>query len=70
MLSDSKKREIYDRHGMKGIQEGSDGGMGAEDLFSTLFGGGLFGGMGGMGGGRMGSRRRPQRGDDTVHPLK
>lgn len=69
MLSDPKKREVYDRHGLKGLQEGADDGMHGEDLFSTLFGGGLFGGMGG---GRMaaGGRGRRQRGEDTVHPLK
>lgn len=37
--------------------------MAADDLFSQLFGGGLFG-MG-MGGGR-----RRKRGEDTVYPLK
>lgn len=66
VLSDSKKREIYDRHGMKGIQGGADVGMSADDIFSEIFGGGLFGSMG-MG---MGGRRRKHRGDDTVYPLK
>jgi DnaJ family protein A protein 2 len=68
VLSDPKKREFYDRHGLKGLQEGADHeGMDGHDIFSQLFGGGLFGGMGGrMGGGR----GRRQRGDDTVHPLK
>ncbi|XP_042896717.1 dnaJ homolog subfamily A member 2 [Parasteatoda tepidariorum] len=64
VLSDPKKREIYDRQGIQGLQGGSDGGMSADDLFSHLFGGGLFG-MGGMGG----SRRR-KHGEDTVYPLK
>lgn len=71
VLSDAKKRGIYDKYGLKGIQEGApDVGMGAEDIFSHIFGGGLFGmGMGmGMGGGRGGRQR--QRGEDTVHPLK
>ncbi|GFY69897.1 dnaJ homolog subfamily A member 2 [Trichonephila inaurata madagascariensis] len=62
VLSDPKKREIYDRSGIKGIQGGGDGGM-ADDLFSHLFGGGLFG----MG---MGGSRRRKRGEDTVYPLK
>ncbi|KAI1285453.1 DnaJ -like protein subfamily A member 2 [Halotydeus destructor] len=67
VLSDTKKREVYDRYGMKGIQEGADGHDHSGDIFSQLFGGGLFGGMGGrMGGGR----QRPRRGEDTVHPLK
>lgn len=64
VLSDPKKREIYDRQGMKGLQGGGDAGAGPDDLISQLFGGGLFG-MG-MGSGR----RRKQRGEDTVHPLK
>lgn len=63
VLSDSRKREIYDRQGIKGIQGGADAGMASEDLFSQLFGGGLFG----MG--MEGSRRR-KRGEDTVYPLK
>lgn len=47
MLSDPKKREIYDRGGEKGIKEGgsSDGGSGSfaspMDIFDLLFGGGL-----------------------------
>lgn len=53
MLTDPKKREVYDRYGLKGLQEGgSDGFSTAEDIFSHMFGGGsLFGGLGGFGGG-------------------
>lgn len=52
------------------MQEGmQDGGFGGDELFSQLFGGGLFGNFGGFGGGGGGMRRR-QRGEDTVHPLK
>ncbi|XP_054710108.1 dnaJ homolog subfamily A member 2-like [Uloborus diversus] len=65
VLSDPKKREIYDRSGIKGIQGGADAGFAADDLFSQLFGGGLFG----MGMGMGGSRRR-KRGEDTIYPLK
>jgi len=67
VLSDPKKREIYDKYGMKGLQEGADGfeGFDSGDLFSQLFG---FGPMGGMFGG--GRRRGPRRGEDTIHPLK
>lgn len=75
VLSDSNKRQIYDRYGLKGMKErGGDGGFGGEDFFSQLFGrggfmggGGPFGPMGGFGG--PGLRRR-QRGEDTIHPLK
>ncbi|XP_057652855.1 dnaJ homolog subfamily A member 2-like [Diorhabda carinulata] len=67
ILSDSKKRSLYDKVGLKGMQEGAQDGFGGDHLFSHLFGGGLFGGFGGLGGG--GSRRR-QRGEDTIHPLK
>lgn len=66
VLSDPKKRQTYDKYGLKGMQEGAQDGFPGDDLFSHLFGGGLFGGFGGFGGG---SRRR-QRGEDTIHPLK
>lgn len=45
VLSDPKKRQIYDRYGIQGIQErGSDPrGSFADDIFSHIFGGsGLF----------------------------
>jgi DnaJ family protein A protein 2 len=41
------------------------GGMDAEDLFSQLFGGGMFGG-----GGRRGQPSGPRRGKDIAHSLK
>ncbi|KAG1688796.1 DnaJ subfamily A member 2 [Nymphon striatum] len=66
VLSDPSKREVYDRYGMKGLQEGGhEGPAGFGDLFSTLFGGGGGGLFGGGGGGR-----KRNRGEDTVHPLK
>jgi len=40
------------------------GGMGAEDLFSQLFGGGMFGG------GRRPQSSGPRRGKDIMHPIK
>ncbi|RDD46965.1 DnaJ-like protein subfamily A member 2 [Trichoplax sp. H2] len=62
ILSNKDKRNIYDRYGQKGLQEGGrDGGSFGEDIFSHIFGGGLFGG---------GGRRRARRGEDTVHPLR
>ncbi|KAI9488486.1 hypothetical protein BDB00DRAFT_847862 [Zychaea mexicana] len=66
ILSDSEKRQMYDQFGEEGLNgQGGMGGMDAEDLFSQLFGGGLFGG----GGGR--SRPSgPRRGKDMMHHLK
>ncbi|XP_071539874.1 dnaJ homolog subfamily A member 2-like [Panulirus ornatus] len=75
VLTNPEKREIYDRYGLKGLQEGGESGFaGAEDLFGHFFGGGgpfggLFGGFGG-GGFRHGQRRGPRRGENTVHRLK
>ncbi|KAI6207806.1 hypothetical protein M3Y96_00047800 [Aphelenchoides besseyi] len=41
VLSDPKKREIYDRHGEDGIKEGGGGGMhNPMDIFDMFFGGG------------------------------
>jgi DnaJ homolog subfamily A member 2 len=43
ILSDAEKRAIYDRHGMKGLEQGGGGGGGgqdASDIFSMFFGGG------------------------------
>ncbi|XP_064094035.1 dnaJ homolog subfamily A member 2-like isoform X1 [Macrobrachium nipponense] len=76
VLTDPQKREIYDRHGLKGLQEGGDSGFGfgPEDLFGNFFGGGggpfggLFGGFGG--GGMRGQRRGPRKGENTIHRLK
>ncbi|KAF5297754.1 hypothetical protein FQR65_LT09928 [Abscondita terminalis] len=62
VLSDPKKRQVYDKYGLKGMQEGGmhDSGFGgAEDILSRIFGHDLFGGM-----------RSRRRGADTVHTLK
>lgn len=71
MLSDPNKREIYNKYGLKGLKEsGGADDFSGEDLFSNLFGGGgLFGGFSGFSG-LGGGRRRPQRGEDTIHQLK
>lgn len=62
VLSDSKKRQIYDKYGLKGLQEGGQGGgFPPDDLFGHFFGD-IFG----MGGGR---GRGPTRGENTMHPL-
>jgi DnaJ family protein A protein 2 len=64
ILSDPQKRDMYDHHGVEGMQGGGDG-VSPEDLFSQLFGGGGFGG--GFGGGRQQSQRK---GKDVQHALK
>ena len=40
ILYDKDKREIYDKHGMDGIEKGAGAGGGADDLFSMFMGGG------------------------------
>lgn len=67
MLTNPEKKELYDRYGEQGLREGGGGGGGMDDIFSHIFGGGLFGFMGGQGRSRNGGRRR---GEDMVHPLK
>ncbi|KAF3854751.1 hypothetical protein F7725_022806 [Dissostichus mawsoni] len=61
VLTTPEKKELYDRYGEQGLREGGGGGAGMDDIFSHIFGGGLFGFMGGQGRGRNGGRRR---GDD------
>ena len=61
ILSDPKKREIYDKYGEKGVKEGGGDMHSPFDVFDMFFGGG---------GGR---RRHPgekSKGRDTVHQLK
>lgn len=59
ILSDSKKRELYDKYGLEGVEnQGSVSAAGGEDLFSMFFGGG--------------GRRNagPRKGPSIQHPLK
>lgn len=60
VLSDEKKKEIYDKHGEQGLKEGGGGEYHSPfDIFDMFFGGGR--------------RRQPgekARGKDTVHQLK
>mmetsp|Transcript_4805 Transcript_4805/g.13881 ORF Transcript_4805/g.13881 Transcript_4805/m.13881 type:complete len:415 (-) Transcript_4805:912-2156(-) len=59
ILSDPKKRELYDQYGLEGVeQEGGPGASGADDLFSMFFGGGA------------GRRAGPRKGPSIQHPLK
>jgi DnaJ family protein A protein 2 len=61
ILSDQKKRELYDKSGLEGVEnEGGVGAAGGEDLFSMFFGGGA--------GGRRSSG--PRKGPSIQHPLK
>uniref|UniRef100_G1N0V2 Uncharacterized protein n=1 Tax=Meleagris gallopavo TaxID=9103 RepID=G1N0V2_MELGA len=48
VLSNPEKRELYDRYGEQGLREGSGGSSGMDDIFSHIFGGGLFNFMGGQ----------------------
>ncbi|KAL2312247.1 Mitochondrial protein import protein mas5 [Schizosaccharomyces pombe] len=62
ILADEEKRATYDRFGEEGLQGGgADGGMSADDLFASFFGGGMFGG---------GMPRGPRKGKDLVHTIK
>ena len=67
VLSDDKKRQIYDRYGHAGLKNSGFSGFsggGVEDIFSSF--GDIFGDLfGGMGGGRRRSRRGPQKGADV-----
>ena len=59
IISDPKKRELYDQYGLEGVeQEGGPGGAGGEDLFSMFFGGGR------------GRSAGPRKGPSLQHALK
>jgi len=61
VLSDEKKKSIYDKYGEQGLSEGGGGEFHSPfDIFDMFFGGG--------GGGRR--RGEKARGKDTVHQLK
>ncbi|PHT48288.1 Chaperone protein dnaJ 2 [Capsicum baccatum] len=68
VLSDPKKRDIYDWYGEDAIKKGMGGGGSGHnqfDIFSSFFGGSPFGG-----GGESSRGRRQRRGEDVVHLLK
>ncbi len=64
ILSDPRKRALYDAHGHTGLEGG--GGFGGFGGFGSMFGGG-FGGPGGAG---AKVRRKPQKGRNVTHDLK
>lgn len=65
VLSDPKKREIYDKGGEEAIKGGAAGGgfdfHSPMDIFDLFFGGG---------GRRGGSQRGPRKGKDVIHQMK
>jgi DnaJ homolog subfamily A member 2 len=59
ILSDPKKRELYDKYGLEGVEnEGGVSAAGGEDLFSMFFGGGR------------GRSQGPRKSPSVNHPLK
>ncbi|MCE7735955.1 MAG: molecular chaperone DnaJ [Candidatus Heimdallarchaeota archaeon] len=73
ILSDSQKREVYDRFGHAGLEGAGSSARGADpfEFFSSIFGGSsmfdnIFGGMGN----RRSRQRGPRRGDDVVLDLE
>lgn len=48
ILGNPEKRELYDKYGMEGVNNGGrGGGGGGMDIFEQMFGGGMGGGRGG-----------------------
>jgi len=58
-LSDPEKKELYDRYGKEGLEQGGGAAGNAEDIFSMFFGGQ---------GGRRGPSG-PKKGENLVHAL-
>ncbi|CAN0112486.1 unnamed protein product, partial [Discosporangium mesarthrocarpum] len=58
ILSDPKKRQLYDQYGKDGVEQEDGPGHSAEDIFSMFFGGQRRGPSG------------PRKGDDDRHKLK
>jgi len=60
VLSNSEKREIYDKYGLEGLKEGGGEGMDPFDIFGSIFGGGRGGGgRGGQKGGKQMRKTQP-----------
>ncbi|XP_027334189.1 dnaJ protein homolog 2-like isoform X1 [Abrus precatorius] len=67
VLSDPKKKELYDQFGEDALKEGTGGGTSFHnpfDIFESFFGGASFGAGGSSRG------RRQKHGEDVVHSLK
>jgi len=64
VLSDEKKRQIYDQYGKEGLSSGGFSHANAEDIFSSFFGGSPFSSFFG------GGSRGPKKGDDIVHEIQ
>jgi len=64
VLSDEKKRQVYDKYGKDGLKEGGFNAHNAEDIFSQFFGGGFSSFFGG------GGNRGPKRTENIVHELQ
>jgi len=70
VLSDPKKRSIYDQYGEEGLKSGGFHGDSASSIFEHFFGGGdPFGFFGGGGRGGRGKERGPQRTRDLQYKL-
>ena len=61
VLGNEQKREIYDRHGEEGLENGGGGGGGPADIFDVLSG---------RGGRSRGRSSGVKKGENMVHPLK
>jgi len=64
VLSDQSKRDIYNKYGKAGLQEGGYHAGAANDIFERF-----FGGFGGFGGGFGGGRGGPPQGEDIMHQI-
>ncbi len=62
VLSDSEKKDLYDKYGEEGVESGGGGGGEGVDLFDLLMGGGRGGGGGGRGSGK-------RKGKDVNHNM-
>lgn len=69
VLSDSRKKQLYDRYGHEGLKNSGYNGPGsAEDIFSHM--GDVFGNLFGSGGSRQRDPNGPAQGDDLRYDLE